>query len=384
MHDDRRGGGGATAVLVIVAMLVTAFLGFGGGWPFQESGTTTATLTRPPAPPLDQAEVAAALSPAMVHITTRTRAFGQGTAGSGIVLTADGQVLTSHHVIKGAEEVGVVSVATGEEFEATVLGYDSTADIALLALVGAKNLPTARLGSSSGLRVRDEVLALGNAGGAGGTPTATPGRITALNSTIVALNAADFSRKALRGMVEIEAPVSSGQSGGALADRQATVVGVVTASSGETRPESEPAAPASTESQRPIPSPSRARAEPARAGGYAVPIDTAMKVVEQIRSGIPSDSVHIGQTATLGVLISDARPSGARVDVALYGMPAYGAGIRDGETIVSLDGRAIGTSRALRAAIDKRRPRETVRIGVVGANGIERVVSVELGLGTPN
>src|SRR5690606_34004707 len=222
------------------------------------------------------------------------------------VLTPDGQVLTSHHVIKGAEEVSVVSVATGEQYQATVLGYDSGADIALLSLIGARELPVARLGSSAGLRVRDEVLALGNAGGAGGIPTATPGRITALDSTIVALNAADFSRKALRGMVEIEAPVSSGQSGGALADWQATVVGVVTASAGQAEPDPTPAAPAVSASPRagarPTPSPKP------RAGGYAVPIDTAMKVVEQIRSGIPSDSVHIGQTATLGVLVSDARP----------------------------------------------------------------------------
>ncbi|HLS79571.1 MAG TPA: trypsin-like peptidase domain-containing protein [Nocardia sp.] len=381
MHEDRRGGG-TTAVLVIVALVVTGFLGFGDGWPWERSGPTVATVTRPPAPPLDQAAVAAALTPAMVHITTRTRALGQGAAGSGIVLTPDGQVLTSHHVIKGAEEVSVVSVATGEQYQATVLGYDSGADIALLSLIGARELPVARLGSSAGLRVRDEVLALGNAGGAGGIPTATPGRITALDSTIVALNAADFSRKALRGMVEIEAPVSSGQSGGALADWQATVVGVVTASAGQAEPDPTPAAPAVSASPRagarPTPSPKP------RAGGYAVPIDTAMKVVEQIRSGIPSDSVHIGQTATLGVLVSDARPSGARVDVALYGLPAHGAGIRDGDTIVSLDGRAIGSSRALRNAIDRRRPRETVRLGVLGADGVERIVSVELALGTPN
>ncbi len=164
------------------------------------------------------------------------------------MLTPDGQVLTSHHVIKGAEEVSVVSVATGEQYQATVLGYDSGADIALLSLIGARELPVARLGSSAGLRVRDEVLALGNAGGAGGIPTATPGRITALDSTIVALNAADFSRKALRGMVEIEAPVSSGQSGGALADWQATVVGVVTASAGQAEPDPTPAAPPVTAS----------------------------------------------------------------------------------------------------------------------------------------
>lgn len=383
MHDYRRGGGGTTAVLLVVALVVAGFLGFDGGWRFPDSDTTTATITELPAPPLDQAAVAAAVNPAMVHLTTRTRAFGQVTAGSGIVLTADGQVLTSHHVIKGAEEVSAVSVATGAQFEATVLGYDSTADIALLSLAGAEGLPTARLGRSAQLRVRDEVLALGNAGGVGGTPTATPGRITALDSTVVALDAADFSRKALRGMVEIQAPVSSGQSGGALADRQAAVVGVVTASSGAGGPEPAPLAPAPGESSVPSASTSPAPVEPAGAGGYAVPIDTAMRVVEQIRSGIPGETVHIGPTATLGVLTSDAPPGGARVDIAVYGLPAYTAGIRDGETIVALDDRPVDSSLALRTAIDRRHPHETVRLRVVGTDGVDRVVGVELGLGTP-
>ncbi|MBA4857397.1 trypsin-like peptidase domain-containing protein [Nocardia farcinica] len=364
MQDEPRGSGGRWSALLVAAVLALAgFLGFRGelpGWPFGDTGTTAAPTVRPPNPPLDQAAVAAEVTPALVNISTRTRPLGQGAAGTGIVLTADGQVLTSHHVVKGAEQVVVTTQATGAEYRATVLGYDSTADIALLSLPGANGLPTARLGSSSSVRVRDEVLALGNAGGTGGPPTATPGLVTALNSTIVALNAADLSRKALRGMVEVAAPVSSGQSGGALVDWQGAVVGVVTASSGE------------------------AAAELERPNGYAVPIDTAMRVVRQIRSGIPTDTVHIGPTATLGVLISDASPSGARIDVALYGLPAYAAGLADGEVIVSIDGRPIGSARVLRTAIDRRRPGETVRLGVLGADGVERTVTVELGLGTPN
>ncbi|MBF6271845.1 trypsin-like peptidase domain-containing protein, partial [Nocardia farcinica] len=92
----------------------------------------------------------------------------------------DGQVLTSHHVVKGAESVKVTRVSDGLVYDAQVLGYDSSTDIALLGLVGATGLTTARLGSSAGLRLRDEVLAIGNAGGTG-EPTAVAGRISDLD-----------------------------------------------------------------------------------------------------------------------------------------------------------------------------------------------------------
>ncbi|MFI9510715.1 S1C family serine protease [Nocardia sp. NPDC052566] len=363
--DDRRGGGRRALIAIVAALLGgAAFLGYRGelpGWPPFGGGAPETPVTLAAAPPLDPALVTAVVEPALVHISASTKPFGLGAAGSGIVLTAGGQVLTSHHVVKGADTVSVTDVGNGQVYPATVLGYDSTADIALLELAGAVDLVTAHIGSSAGLRLHDEVMAIGNAGGTGGTPTAIAGTITDLNSTIVALNSADLTRKSLTGMLEIAAPVTSGQSGGALADRDGAVVGVITAASGE---------PAREVGRAP--------------NGYAVPMDTAMRVVRQIRSGTPTDDVHIGPTATLGVLISDAKPSGARIDVAIYGLPAHSAGLLDGEVITSVDGRAITTARALRAAINVRKPDETVRLGVTGAGGAQRIVSVVLALGAPN
>ncbi|MGW4371164.1 S1C family serine protease [Nocardia takedensis] len=366
LRPDTPGGAGRVLALIVAAVLAaTAFLGYRGEIPgfasFGGAGSVVAPVTQEPLPPLDSAAVAALVQPALVNISTSSRPLGSGSAGTGIVLSADGQVLTSHHVVKGADTVTVTDVGNGVVYRASVLGYDSTADIALIALAGAQGLAVARMGSSAAVRIRDEVLAIGNAGGTGGPPTAIGGTITDVDSTIVALNAADLTRKALTNMLEVAAPVSSGQSGGALADRWGAVVGVVTAASGE---------------------PQRAAGE--EPNGYAVPIDTAMRVVEQIRSGLPTDTVHIGPTATLGVLISDAVPTGARVDVSLRGSPAYAAGLGDGEVIVGIDEEAITSARALRVAINLRRPDQVVRLTVLGTDGVRRDVDVTLGLGAPN
>ncbi|QIS06499.1 PDZ domain-containing protein [Nocardia brasiliensis] len=359
---DQRYGGRALVTIVAALLAVAGFLGYRGELPgLAPDAAEIAAPLEPAPPPLDPAAVAALVDPALVDISASARPFGLGAAGSGIVLTADGQVLTSHHVVKGADTVTATDVGNGRTYDAVVLGYDAAADIALLELSGAADLTTARVGTSAQLRVRDEVLAIGNAGGVGGTPTALHGTLTDLNSTIVALNAADLSRKPLTGMLEIAAAVSSGQSGGALADHQGAVVGVIAAASGD---------------------PARSGGRPPN--GYAVPIDTAMAVVRQIRSGIPTDTVHIGPTATLGVLTSDAKPVGARIDLAIYGLPAHAAGLTRGEVITAVDGRAITSARALHAAINVRKPEDTIQLDVTDAGGNRRTVPVVLARGTPN
>ncbi|WP_245551218.1 S1C family serine protease [Nocardia paucivorans] len=352
--------------LLVALIAAAAFFGHPGRlpdwWTFQraESPVATRSVTRPP---LDAAAVAAGIRQVLVNITASTTPFGAA-AGSGIVLSEDGQVLTSHHVVKGAKTVRVTRVADGAAYEAKILGYDSGADIALLSLIGASGLVAARIGSSAQLQISDEVLAMGNAGGSG-IPTAVSGRVTDLDSTIVALNGTDLSRKALTGMVEISAAVSSGQSGGALADHTGAVVGVIAAASGDRDPPPD---------GRPVDPPN----------GYAVPIDTAMRIVRQIRSGTPTEAVHIGPTATLGVLVSDAAPTGAHIDIAITGLPAHTAGISDGEIITSLDGHPITTARALRAALNIRKPDQTVALGIRAVDGSQRVVRVVLAAGTPH
>ncbi|MEU0544282.1 trypsin-like peptidase domain-containing protein [Nocardia sp. NPDC005978] len=358
------GNGGRTLALLLVAILgFTAFLGYNGGlthWPLR-ADSVTATLLGPPLPPLDAEHVSNTVEPALVNITAAVRPYGLSAAGSGIVLTAQGQVLTSHHVIKGADRVTVADVGTGAVYPAVVLGYDSGADIALIELFGAAGLPVARLGSSSTLRIGDELLAIGNAGGTG-SPTAVGGAVTGLDSAIVARNSADLSRKSLHGLIEVSAAVSAGQSGGALVDRYGAVVGVVTAASGEIQ-----------------------KALGQGPNGYAVPIDAAMAIVRQIRSGTPTDTVHIGPTATLGIITSDARRTpGAQIEVAVYGMPAYAAGLTEGEVITAIDGQPVDTTGALKAALNLRKPEDTVRLDISAPGGGTRTVIVKLAVGPPN
>ncbi|MGW5111510.1 S1C family serine protease [Nocardia sp. NPDC004123] len=362
-RDHRPGRGGRTLALVVAAVLgITGFLGYRGElprWPFRDDAAT-AELAGPSLPPLDVDLVSRVAEPALVNITAGIRPYGLGAAGSGIVLTAEGEVLTSHHVIKGADTVTVSDVGTGATYTATVAGYDSGADIAVLDLNGAGGLPVAHIGNSAPLHLGDAVLAIGNAGGTG-SPTAVGGPITNLDSAIVARNAADLSRKSLHGMIEVAAAVAAGQSGGALVDRYGSVIGVITAASGDMQ-----------------------KATGKGPNGYAVPIDTAMNVVRQIRSGTPTDSVHIGPTATLGILTSDAQPAGARIDVSIYGLPAYEAGLTDGEVITALDDRAITSSQMLKAALNAHRPDDVVRLEVSDPNGGHRTVNVTLTVGPPN
>ncbi|WP_330184588.1 S1C family serine protease [Nocardia sp. NBC_01503] len=367
MHDDPRrtnsAGGGRLLALIFAAILgITAFLGYHGDlarWPFHRD-PPTASLLGPPLPPLDNALVSRLVDPVLANITAGIRPYGLGAAGSGIVLTADGQVLTSHHVIKGADTVTVSDIGTGAVYPATVLGYDSAADIALIELTGADGLPVARIGSSAGLRLGDQLLAIGNAGGTG-SPTAVGGAVTDLDSTIVARNAADLSRKSLHGLIAVAAAVAAGQSGGALVDRYGAVVGVVTAASGDLQ-----------------------KAMGQGPEGYAVPIDTAMAVVRQIRSGTPTDTVHIGPTATLGILTSDAQPAGARIDVAIYGQPAYAAGLTEGEVITAIDGRVVASAQTLKAALNLHKPDDVVRLDLTEPGGGQRTVSVTLTVGPAN
>jgi S1-C subfamily serine protease len=110
-----------------------------------------------------------------------------------------------------------------------------------------------------------------------------------------------------------------------------------------------------------------------------------MRVVDQIRSGTPTDTVHIGPTATLGVLVSNALPAGtgARVDAALYGLPAHAAGLAAGDVITSIDDRTVTNAQSLRSALNTHKPDDTIRLGITGASG-RRTVPVALVAGPPN
>jgi S1-C subfamily serine protease len=304
------------------------------------------------------------VSKGLVDVNTTIGYDGAQGAGTGIVLFADGLVLTNHHVVEGATSIQVTDVGNGKSYDATVVGYDSSHDVAVLRLKGASKLDVAPLGSSSSVRVGDDVVAVGNAGGAGGTPSASPGTVRALGQQITAAAEDGGSAQRLTGLIEVDAAVAPGDSGGALVDADGKVVGVVTAASTGTLPNG---ANGSTL-------------------GYAIPIDQARSIAQQIIDGRSSTTVHIGGTAFLGVQIAPdsglgGSTSGAQVADVVAGSAAERAGIQTGDVVTALDGHAVASAAALHAAVSAHQPGDSVKVAWTDAAGTKHGTTLHLGSG---
>jgi S1-C subfamily serine protease len=218
-------------------------------------------------------------------------------AGTGMLLTSNGEVLTNNHVVRGATGIAVTVVSTGASYTATVLGTDPSADVAVLHLAHASGLATAKL-SASPASVGEAVTAVGNAGGAG-TLTAASGTVTALNQSIIATDP-NGSTEQLNGLIETDADVQPGDSGGPLYGAAGTVVGVDTAA---------------------------ASGGPVRS--FAIPIATAEQIATRIGHSLTSTTVHQDSPAFLGVSVSDAQGGAAVLGVLANG-PAAQAGVTAG------------------------------------------------------
>ncbi|MEV0947158.1 trypsin-like peptidase domain-containing protein [Rhodococcus sp. NPDC049939] len=323
--------------------------------------TAQAPYSTAPAEPqivLTPEEIEARVIPTVVALVADTGLVE--TAGTGIVLTPDGVVLTSQHVIDGALDITAVSLGTGAQYVADVLGYDSSRDIAVLQLRGARDLASATLAEDSTVRIGDPVIAVGNADG-GGMPMTTGGFVTDLRQTITARSSTDGSLNRLDGMIEIDAPVRPGDSGGPLVDVTATVVGVNTAGNASSDP-SEPA--------------------PAQPRSFAVPIATAMTIVDQIRAGRTSATVHIGDTALLGLSVTN-HARGAEVLWVSLGTPADDAGIQIGDVITDFAGVPIRSPDDLRELMIAHHPGDTVEVHWIDEAGRQHTTTITLEEGPP-
>ena len=191
------------------------------------TGHTTATSQTA----LSASQIAARVDPGLVDVIS-TDGYQQATSeGTGIVLTSTGEVLTNNHVINGATSIKVVDVGNGKTYTAAVVGYDATQDVAVLQLQGASGLTTASLGDSSSVQTGDSVVALGNAGGKGGTPSVATGSVTALNQSITASDDLSGVSEQLTGLIETNADIQPGDSGGSLVNAYGEVIGMDTAAS---------------------------------------------------------------------------------------------------------------------------------------------------------
>lgn len=258
-------------------------------------------------------------------------------AGTGMILSRSGEVLTNNHVISGATNFKVVDVMTHRRYSATVVGYSVSRDVAVLQLANASALRPVKLGVAARVRVGQRVVARGNAQGRGGPPKAAPGRIIALHRQIVARDETDS--ETLNNMIATNAPVVPGYSGGPLEDRLNRVLGIVTAGSisGVHR-------------------------------GFAIPIRYALQLARRIESGRPNSIVHIGPTAFLGVGVETVT-GGAQITQVLAGKPADVAGLVLGDVITSLNGVTISSSLDVRRVVLSLVPGQAVSIGWTDTSG---------------
>ena len=357
------------AAAVVLAAVVAAAAGAGIGWSLARSidGHRVAQSNTQPESPLqpenpqtdqgggnlDRSAIAAKVNPAIVDINTVVGS--NAAAGTGMIISASGEVLTNDHVVRGSSSIKVTIAGRSESYTAHVIGVDQSADVALIQMEGVSGLPTVKIASSSSLSVGDSILALGNALGAGGTPHVTQGTITALDQTITAGEGGGQSEQ-LEGMIQSDAVIYPGDSGGPLVNSSGQVVGMITAGQ-----------------------PQGFRSSASNVG-YAIPSDTALSVINRLRARDDASDLTYDQVGYLGVSVQtlDAGTAGqlglnvaagALVSSVVSGSPADAAGLARYSVITSVAGSAVTSSDSLGTAIKSHRPGDEVSVSWVGQDG---------------
>jgi S1-C subfamily serine protease len=347
-----------------VAVAALAVAGFSAANAFGSSTLTTA-------------QIASKVDPGLVDIVTNL-GYQQGqAAGTGMVLTSSGEVLTNNHVIHGATQIKATDVGNGRSYTAKVVGYDEKDDVAVLQLQGASGLQTVTPSSAS-VSVGDKVVALGNAEGKGGTPSKATGKVTGLGRTITASDEGSGSSEQLSGMIQTNAPIQPGDSGGALVNRAGEIVGMNTAAS-------------TGISMTGFQGQSSQRQTQA----FAIPISKAERIAGQIEAGQGSATVHIGQTAFLGVQVSagstgfgglggngnGTTSNGAPVAGVVSGSAAAQAGLTQGDEITSVAGHTVTSASDISGTLATHHPGDKITIGWTDQAGQSHSATVTLTTG---
>lgn len=329
-------------------------------WGLSATGVTSGSKV------LTTSQIATQTDPGLVDINTTLGYQQARAAGTGMVLTSSGEVLTNNHVINGATSITARDIGNGRTYQAKVVGYDHGHDVAVLQLQGASGLQTVTLGDSGSASSGQKVVALGNALGKGGTPAVATGHIAGLGASITASDEGAGTSEQLTGLIHHNAGIQPGDSGGPLVNTAGQVIGINTAASQGTQFQGQ------------------------QTQAFAVPINQAKSIADQIEAGTSSTTVHIGPTGLLGVQIMSAGSAaangiqtgaGATVAGVVAGTPAAGAGLTQGDVIVSVDGQSVSSPEQLQSALGQHHPGDSVTIGWQDQTGQTQSASVVLANG---
>ncbi len=269
-------------------------------------------------------------------------------AGTGMVLTSDGEVVTNHHVVAGATTVKATVMSTGRTYTAKVVGTDTEDDVAVLQLTGASDLTTVTTDSTLPT-IGDDVTAVGDANGIEDQLSAAEGQVVALDQQITTQSEGSTEGQTLTGLIEISNDVISGDSGGATYDGQGEVVGMTTAASSG-----------------------------GDVVGYAIPIAKVLRIAEDLNSGVTSSRYTYGRSAFLGIALGDTSTT---VGGVYRNTPAAEAGLSEGDTVTAVDGTRVRTSSALRQAIASHQPGESIRLTWTDGSGSSHTAPLTLASG---
>ena len=285
----------------------------------------------------------------LVRIATTLKYSGGRAAGTGMVLTSDGEVVTNHHVVAGATSIKVTVMSTGTTYTAEVVGTDAKDDVAVLQLDSASGLSTVTP-DTDGVAAGDAVTAVGDANGTVDYFSAAAGCVMAKNQTLTTQVEATVSGERLTGLLEISSDVISGDSGGATYDHEGEVVGMTTA--------------ASSGSSDVV--------------GYAVPIAKVLSIADDLESGIAKARYDYGYPAFLGVGLGETSTT---VQGVYEGTPGAKAGIVAGDTITAIGSTRVSTSTELRSAVAAHFPGDSVDVTWTDADGTSHTATVTLAQG---
>jgi putative serine protease PepD len=307
--------------------------------------TTAAAPSAAPGAAGSTADVVARVLPGVVNVKTVGFDGHKGEA-SGVVIDRRGVIVTNNHVVRGAR-ILTVSFNDGRHTKpvrATVIGTAASRDLAIIR-VALDDLVPVPLGRSSKLRLGDAVLAIGFPLDLGGGPTVTQGIVSGLDRTVHANDGPD-----LEGLLQTDAAINPGNSGGALVDSTGKLIGINTIA-----------------------------ATGAENIGFAIAIDGARSVIDEIRSrpagrqawiGVTFDSISSSAAAVQIGLQPDAR--GAAVVAVFADSPASKAGLREGDVVVAIDGKAVRSAADMSKALAARKPGDSVVLDVVDQSGPRR------------